>query len=172
MSREYLNDRASIIHTWAQKGHTPLITWSGSWKTLTLSGCIITDAEGRRPRLLLRSLPGTMNGVEAVRFLKALRRHLCGKRILLLWDGLPAHRSKVVQAYSKTQRPWLRIERLPEYAPEMNPIEYFWACMKKKYLGNLRADFGILGKAVGFCKRRCQNDTALLRGFLEASQLY
>jgi transposase len=113
-----------------------------------------------------------MNGIEATKFLKALKRHLRGKKILLFWDGLPAHRSKSVQAYIKSQHSWLRVERFPGYAPELNPVEYFWACMKKKHLGNLRADFSALGKAVARCKRTLRNDEKLLRGFLKASGLY
>ena len=167
-----VSERPSVHHTWAPKGCTPLLQSSGSWKTLTLSGCLITDPRGRRPRFLLRSLPGTMNSVEAIRFLKDLKRHLRGKKILLFWDGLPAHRSTIVRAHIDTQRSWLRVERFPGYAPELNPVEYFWACMKKKYLGNLRADFTALGKAIHSCKRKLREDTRLLRGFLRASTLY
>ena len=60
-----------------------------------------------------------------VGFLKALHRQLPGK-ILLLWDGAPIHRSREVTAFVQTQSAWLCVERLPAYAPELNPVEYLW----------------------------------------------
>ena len=57
--------------------------------------------------------------------------------MLVIWDGLPAHRSKVVAEYlGKTQgRVW--VERLPAYAPELNPIEYLWGNVKGNDLANV-----------------------------------
>lgn len=58
----------------------------------------------------------------------------------------------------------------PGYAPELNPIEYLWATMKKKYLGNL-ADLPSIGTALRNAKRK-MNTVVLLCGFLRASALY
>lgn len=33
-------------------------------------------------------------------------------------------------AWPATQRDWLHVERLPAYAPELNPIEQVWGNMK------------------------------------------
>jgi transposase len=44
-------------------------------------------------------------------FLGHLLRHLPGK-VLVGWQGLPQHRAR------------LATERLPAYAPELNPVEY------------------------------------------------
>jgi transposase len=52
-----------------------------------------------------------------------LRRFLGGEKATLLWDGLPAHRSTTMRAWLNTQRSWLVVERLPAYAPELNPVE-------------------------------------------------
>ena len=51
--------------------------------------------------------------------------HLPG-RLLVIWDGLPAHRSRLVQHWVAGQRARLELERLPAYAPELNPVEYLW----------------------------------------------
>ena len=36
-----------------------------------------------------------------------------------------------------TQRSWLVVERLPAYAPELNPVEGLWSSLKAVELANL-----------------------------------
>ncbi len=166
-----LSERPFIRRTWARRGRTPIVASSGSWKKLALSGVIVTDPEGKSPRLLLRSIAGTVNAAEVVHFLKDIKRHLRGKKLMLFMDGLPAHRSKVVQKHIRSQRAWLRVVRLPAYAPEMNPIEYLWGAMKKKYLANLTPELSVIGRELRRCRKKI-SDKRLLRGFLKASSLY
>ena len=62
-------------------------------------------------------------GIDVVRFLKHLARHVSGK-LLVLWDGAPIHRSQVVKEYlshGAAQR--IHLEQFPGYAPELNPAE-------------------------------------------------
>jgi transposase len=40
-----------------------------------------------------------------------------------LWDGLPSHRSTAMRDWIRSQRSWLVVERLPAYAPDLNPVE-------------------------------------------------
>ena len=54
-----------------------------------------------------------------------------------MWDGLPAHRSNAMLAWLVTQRAWLVVERLPGYAPELNPVEGLWSSLKAVELANL-----------------------------------
>lgn len=135
-------------------------------------GVIVTTPMGRKTRLFIRTIAGGLDADETIRFLKDLKRHLKGRKLLLIWDGLPAHRAKRVQAWLDDNSSWLRTERIPAYAPEVNPIEYCWGAMKKKHLGNLRADgMPALGRALKRAKR-AMNDSELLGGFLRASGLY
>jgi transposase len=55
----------------------------------------------------------------------------------LLWDGLPAHRSRAMRAWLNRQRSWLVVERLPAYAPELNPTEGLCSSLKAVELANL-----------------------------------
>lgn len=135
-------------------------------------GVILTTPMGQRTRLFIRTIAGGLNADETIRFLKDLKRHLHGRKLLLIWDGLPAHRAQRVQRWLDDNSSWLRTERIPAYAPEVNPIEYCWGAMKKKHLGNLRADgMPALGRALKRAKR-AMNDSELLEGFLRASGLY
>ena len=69
-----------------------------------------------------------------------LRRFLGGQKATLLWDGLPAHRSKAMRAWLRRQRSWLVVEPLPGYAPELNPVEALWSNLKGVELANLAGD--------------------------------
>ncbi|MFD3488493.1 transposase [Streptomyces sp. NPDC058665] len=49
-----------------------------------------------------------------------------GERVVLVRDGLSAHWSRAMRAWAAEQdRPAL--ERLPAYAPELNPVELPWS---------------------------------------------
>ncbi len=79
----------------------------------------------------------TFRGPRVVRFLKHLLPHLPGK-LLVIWDGAPIHRSKVVKQFlaaGGAERVWL--EQLPGYAPELNPVEGIWRYLKRVRLRNV-----------------------------------
>jgi transposase len=66
-----------------------------------------------------------------------LRQFLGGEKATLLWDGLSAHCSIAMRAWLNRQRHWLVVERLPAYAPDLNPVEALWSCLKAVELANL-----------------------------------
>jgi transposase len=72
-----------------------------------------------------------------IAFLRDLRHHFRRQAVILIWDGLPAHRSRAMRAYLAHQRRWLTVERLPGYAPELNPVELVWGNVKRTELANL-----------------------------------
>jgi hypothetical protein len=45
--------------------------------------------------------------------------------------------ARAASAWLDSQRDWLTAERLPAYAPELNPVEYLWANLKDLELANL-----------------------------------
>jgi DDE superfamily endonuclease len=81
--------------------------------------------------------PGNYDTDTLIRVLGELRRFLGGEKATLLWDGLPAHRSAAMGAWIRGQRSWLVVERLPGYAPELNPVEGLWSNLKAVELANL-----------------------------------
>ncbi len=69
--------------------------------------------------------------------LRHLLHQIAGK-VLVIWDGLPAHRSQLVKDFLRTEaagRLWL--VALPAYAPDLNPIEALWNYLKRFELANL-----------------------------------
>ena len=83
----------------------------------------------RHARVFLMTHPGAIRSPQVVHFLKHLRRHIRGP-VVLLWDGLHAHRSVVTREHVEAQNAWLTLHRLPAYAPELNPVEGLWAWFK------------------------------------------
>lgn len=69
--------------------------------------------------------------------LEQLAGFYAGHKVVLLWDGLSAHWSTKMRAFLASQRDWLTAERLPAYAPELNPVEGLWANLKDLELANL-----------------------------------
>jgi transposase len=57
--------------------------------------------------------------------------------LLIIWDGLPAHRSRLVKQWLSGQAGRIEIEYPPAYAPELNPVEYIWGYCKARELPNL-----------------------------------
>ena len=93
--------------------------------------------------------------------------------LILLWDGLAAHKAKVVQAFVVANRNWLTVHRFPAYAPELNPQEYQWSSLKRKDLGNYCPEtMDDLERRARNGIRRMRKDGALLKGFLKKSGLW
>jgi transposase len=56
--------------------------------------------------------------------------------LLIIWDGLKAHRSKLVREYLDSTDGAVQMAFLPPYSPDLNPVEYPWAWLKRHALSN------------------------------------
>jgi transposase len=127
----------SVRATWAPKGKTPVIRHRFSWKRCSMAGALCYEPDGSDAFLVFSMRPGAYNDESLIEFLAELSDLLGGRKVTLVWDGLPSHRSKKMQAFLETQRHWLKVERLPGYAHELNPIEGLWGNLKATDLANL-----------------------------------
>ncbi len=69
-----------------------------------------------------------------LRFIRKLRKGLPSRLIVLVVDGAPVHKAKVVKKYQEDHQSWFRLEILPAYSPEFNPTEKTWGFVKTKKL--------------------------------------
>ena len=83
-----------------------------------------------------RLYPGAIGEQEVIHFLKALVRHI-QHPMLIVWDRLPAHRSRLVREFIELSEGHIETEYRPPYAPELNPVEYIWAYWKQHELPNV-----------------------------------
>jgi transposase len=168
-----LSHHPVVRRTWAPRGRPPVLTHTGGlWKRLSVAVALAFRWDGRRSRLFFQTRPGTYTDGGLITFLRALKRHFRGRSIILLWDGLPAHRSGRMQRYVARQRAWLHVERLPAYAPDLNPVEQIWGNVKGRDLAN-RCPTEILALRQplrgGFARIRRHPDLAV--GFLRHAGL-
>jgi DDE superfamily endonuclease len=103
-----------------------------NWKRASIAAALCFGSTGGGCQLAFHVQPGSYNTERLIAVLVELRRFLGGQKATLLWDGLPAHRSNLMKAWIASQRDWLVVERLPGYAPELNPTEALWGNLKGK----------------------------------------
>ena len=111
-----LSERPTRVRTWAPRGETPVLQYHFNWHQLS----VIAGITFRR--FYFRLFPGAIKGPQIIEFLTALGRQI-RKPLLVIWDGLPAHRSALVREYLEALKGAIQIEQLPAYAPELN-----WTC--------------------------------------------
>jgi hypothetical protein len=127
----------SVRATWAPRGQTPVLRHPFNWKRLSLAAALVYESNASDAHLVFELRPGAYNGETLIEFLMDLHQLEPGRRIVLLWDGLPAHRSRCMSDWIDMQRSWLSVERLPAYAPELNPTEQVFGNLKSGELANL-----------------------------------
>ena len=60
------------------------------------------------------------------------------RKLLVIWDGSPIHRSEGVKAYlADGAARHVHLEQLPGYAPDLNPDEGTWQHLKRVELRNV-----------------------------------
>jgi len=108
---------------------------------------------------------------QIVVFLQHLARHVEGP-IVLIWDGLNAHRSRETRAFFASQERRFTVVRLPAYSPELNPVEPMWGWFKGHVVPNLCApDLAPVRTALRRGCRRLRQRPDTLTGFLERTGL-
>jgi transposase len=114
-----------VVRTDAPIGQTPILR---EWCTRDHRSAI--SARSPEGQWSFHSQDRAINSAEVIAFLAHLRREVPG-RMVMMWDGAPIHRSHAMQEFLATgASPRIHLERLPAYAPELNPGEGLWAPLK------------------------------------------
>jgi transposase len=161
-----LSERPHRCRTWAPRGQTPVLQYHFNWHLLSvIAGITLWN-------FYFQLFPGTIKGPQVIEFLKHLMRHI-RKPLLIIWDSLNAHRSKLLRDFVDSQNGWLQIEYLPTYAPELNPAEHIWGYLKKHELPNLcPASFLELSASARNALRRMRRRPRLIAAFWHQAELF
>jgi transposase len=126
--------------TWAPRGQTPVLRHRFGWTRLSMAAAMAYRGDRSEAAVVFELKTGTYNTESLIEFLAAFHEHFAGDKVTLIWDGLPSHRSKDMTTWIAAQRRWLVVERLPAYAPDLNPVELLWGNVKGVELANLCPD--------------------------------
>jgi len=121
------------MRTWALKGQTPVIQFHFNWNHISVIAGL------SRSHCVFRLYDGSVKKEQAVEFLKALKAHL-KRPLLIIWDGARPHRSGLVRDYLDSLNGQIQMAFLPPYCPDLNPVEYLWAWLKRHALANYCPD--------------------------------
>jgi DDE superfamily endonuclease len=156
-----------VRRTWSPRGHTPLLRHRYHWKRASMAAALGYQPDGTRARLCFHLQQDAYDTDSLIKVLEQLAGFYAGDKVVLVWDGLSAHWSYKMRAHLDTQRHWLTAERLPAYAPELNPAEYLWANLKGAELANFAGDTmaEVADQAEHGIRRVCDSDS-LVVGFL------
>jgi transposase len=162
----------AVRRTWAPRGKTPVLHHPFNWKRISMAAALAYRWDGGRTRLYFQTRDGNYNQESLIEFIRDLRRHFRGQQVILLWDGLPSHRSRLMTEFLVEQRHWLEVKRLPAYAPELNPAEGFWSNLKSQELANrCESHVQMVTIAARQGANRVRSQRGLLLGFLRHTRL-
>ncbi|WP_236601113.1 IS630 family transposase [Ktedonobacter sp. SOSP1-52] len=121
-----------MVRTYSPRGQTPIVRVKLTRDHLSAIGGITQEG-----RIFMQTQEHAYRAEDVVRFLRALLRKISGK-LLIIWDGSPIHRANVIKTFlSSPIGKRVHLERLPGYAPDLNPQEYVWNLLKRRELKNL-----------------------------------
>lgn len=138
-----------LRRVWAPKGERPVAQVAPAYEWLWLYAAA-QPSSGANFWLSLPRLDTEM----AQLFLAELAKTHAppGKRIVLYWDGAPAHRAKGLQVPERITL----VQGLP-YTPELNPAEKLWPLVKEGVANTCFKELGALERRV--CRRvRCLSE--------------
>ena len=106
-----------VGRSYGLRGQTPVIPGTGQ-----RFGCNMISAITNLGHLSFQVFEGSFNVKVFLGFLTRLIKH-AKRKVILIVDGHPVHRAKLVQAWREQHKDAVEIIYLPGYSPELNPDE-------------------------------------------------
>jgi transposase len=162
-----------LVHrTWALRGQRPQLTHRARHlrKVSAIGAITISPRQRRLGAYIELHSDCSIRQEQVLDFVRQLRRHVRGP-LILIWDNLQAHRSKLIKQYAQ-QRSDVFLEYLPSYAPELNPVESIWSHSKCHRLANYCPnDVEELHDTAEAIFVEYKTDQRLLRSFIKHTDL-
>ena len=122
-----------IGRTYGKVGQTPVVRVSGQ-----RFSCQMISTVSNLGTLRFMIFEGKFNAGVCITFLKRLIKG-ARKKIFLILDGHPVHKSKKVKAWIKANKSKIALYLLPAYSPELNPDELLNQDVKTNAIRKKRA---------------------------------
>jgi transposase len=107
------------------KGKTPVVKTSGQRQKINAISAV--NVKGA---FWYKVYSGMLTAVLFIVMLKDLMKGR-KKPVMLVVDGLPVHKAKLVAKYVQSTKGRLELHFLPPYAPDLNPDEFAWSHLKQ-----------------------------------------
>jgi transposase len=155
-----------LVRTYAPRGRRPIIKVCKTYDHLsvmsgiTMAGKLYTMVKSR-----------ALTSADSRAFLQHLRREI-GSNLMVIWDGSPIHRGEVTIYLSNGGSNHLQLERLPPYAPDLNPDEGVWQHLKNVEMRNLGCpDLTHLHTELNLAIMRLRHKPCLIQSFFAGAKL-
>ena len=119
--------------SWSPKGKTPIKEVTGQ-----RFGVNMISAIGNDGSLRFELFEGKFNQFVFIDFLERLIKHHDDRKVFLIVDGHPSHRSKLVMQWVAEHAKQIELHFLPGYSPELNPVELLNHDVKANAVGRKR----------------------------------
>ena len=159
--------------TWALKGATPELFQRGRHREkISLAGALWLSSSGEPWRLSYQTIyDGHFNNVAVASFLTRLLTQT-DRPVTVVWDGGNMHKGDPIRELLALHRGRLQLERLPSYAPMLNPVEQLWSWLKYGRLCNYApVTLDELQLAIDRELRKAQRSTRRLQSIWNACAL-
>jgi transposase len=160
-----------LRRTFAPMGSRPFTAVSDPHGRISTICAITISPCQKKYNLLFQMLPDNKNftGKTVAGFLHTLQR--LPAPFTLVWDSIPIHSAKPVREYLQ-RNPKVKLEMIPEYAPELNPADGVWSYVKYGRLANYApCDLKTLRRQVKTELSRLKRRGDLLSSFIRKSKL-
>lgn len=137
---------SGAMRIWFPKGKQPVIKVNQDKEAVSFYGALnVATGEEVACKALRQTSEYT------VKFLRKLEKIYQDKKVLLIWDGAPWHRSKVKDYLKEKGKRWkLELMYFPPYSPDLNPQEQVWKKAKESCAHNSEDEFKV--KVKRFCQ--------------------
>ena len=157
----------ATVRTYAPCGETPILR-----AFLTHDHLSVMSGITPHGWLFTMTRDNSMNGLDSVHFLKHLLWQTDSK-LLVIWDGSPIHRNQYIKDYlANGATKQIHLERLPAYAPDLNPDEGVWDHLKYVELRNVScSDLKHLRRELNLAVLRLRCKPYLIQSFFALAGL-
>lgn len=157
-----------VVKTWAPTGQPPVLSHKLTRDHLSVISAISPEGD-----LYMQIRETAFDSAGIIGFLDALQEQI-PERIVIVWDGAPIHRSKAVKTYlAEGATANVHLERLPGYAPELNPDEGIWHYLKHVELRNVCCeDIAMLKRELYAAEARLYQRPAVIKACFRQTGYY
>jgi hypothetical protein len=164
--------------TWARRGARPVVRVRGAGGGRVSIAGVACYRPGDRPHLCYHLLAYRRRKGEPKGFawqddqdlIIAAHRQLSAP-LAWCWDNLNIHLAPELADFAAQNKEWLRVCRLPAYAPDLNPAEGIWPLLQRSMINFAAAGLDGLVRIVKRKLKKIQYRPHLIDGCLAATGL-